>query len=367
MALKDKPILVVGSVPGQNAEEVFRLVAPEIGDMAVGITDGEPGYRAMWVVFNAPDVYEPHPDLEVLNKPNPDRDKTVFKDVPDWLPTSWEDMWHFKVRDGVEQIRFETIYYAKFALDSYAEFYKLRDEGVIKPGVRFQVCLPFPEDFTRWCTRTNHDFEIMTEAITEVLGREIHTIVEHIPNDDLSLQFDVCWEVFACAADDYLGREPMPWKAEGDPYERFAGYMAQLAPLIPESVPLGMHLCYGDLEHSHLIEPDDLGVSVKMANLAVKHAGRRFDYVQMAVPRNRDDDAYFEPLKDLDIGDTAIYIGLVHYSDGVEGAMKRLKAFRRRYSGNYGIATECGWGRRKPETVPDLIRLHRDIASRLPE
>ena len=48
MSLKDKTIFIVGSVPGQTAEGVFRLVAPEIGNMAVGVSDGEPGYRAMW-------------------------------------------------------------------------------------------------------------------------------------------------------------------------------------------------------------------------------------------------------------------------------------------------------------------------------
>ena len=130
---------------------------------------------------------------------------------------------------------------------------------------------------------------------------------------------------------------------------------------------MGMHLCYGDLEHSHLIEPEDLDISVQMANLAVKRAGRRFDYIQMAVPRNRDDDDYFKPLENLDIGDTKLFIGLVHFTDGKAGALKRLKAFRRHYQGDYGIATECGWGRRKPDTIRPLIELHKEISEVLPD
>ena len=52
--LQDKPLLLVGSVPGDTAEQVFRLVGPAIGHLMVGLSDGEPGYRAKWIVFNAP-------------------------------------------------------------------------------------------------------------------------------------------------------------------------------------------------------------------------------------------------------------------------------------------------------------------------
>ena len=367
--LENKPLVMIGSVPSETAEETFRLLGPSIGHLLAGITHGEPGYRNMWVVFNAPHVYEPNPDITITNKPKPNRDKTVFKDanIPDWLPTSWEEMWCCKVNDGVEEVRFETIHYADFAVECYATFRKLREEGVIPEGARYQVNFPFPEDFTRWCTETNRDFEIMNRAIVDVVGREVTALVKAIPHEDLIVQWDVCWEVFACDADDYLGRKPLHWKAEGDPYERFGGYMEQLSPLVPETVPLGMHLCYGDLEHSHMIEPKDLGVTTRMANLAVERAGRRFDYVQMPVPRNRNDDDYFAPLKDLNIGDTKLYIGLVHLTDGTEGTLNRLKTFRKHYSGNYGVATECGWGRRKKETMPDLLKVHKEVAASILE
>jgi hypothetical protein len=135
---------------------------------------------------------------------------------------------------------------------------------------------------------------------------------------------------------------------------------------VPDDALLGMHLCYGDLEHSHLIEPKDLAVCVKMTNLAVEHSGGRLDYVQMPVPRNRADDAYFAPLSDLKLGNTKLYIGLVHLTDGVEGTRRRLAAFKRHFEGDsYGVATECGWGRRKAETIPDLIKVHREVAGTL--
>lgn len=365
MYLSEKPVLMVGSVPCNTAEETFRLIAPVLGKSLAGITHGEPGYRNMWVVFNAPYVYEPNPDITIVNKPKPDPENTVFSDTPDWLPTTWEEMWCCEIKEGVDEVHFETLHYADYAVECYGKFRELLEQGVIPAGTRYQVNFPFPEDFTRWCTATNHDFEIMTRAIVEVLGREIVQVVNEIPHEDLLLQWDVCWEVFACDSDDYLGRPPLVWKAEGDPYERFASYIEALSPLIPETVPLGMHLCYGDLEHSHLIEPEDLGVVVKMATIAVKKAGRRFDYVQMPVPCNRNDDDYFKPLEQLNIGDTKLYIGLIHLTDGVQGSLDRLNTFRKYYSGDFGIATECGWGRRKAETISKLIEIHLKVAESL--
>ena len=358
----DRPLLMVGSVPCETAEEVFRLVGGGLGDLLIGLSDGEPGYRNKWVVFNAPHVFEPTAGVEVVNRPAARPEKSVFKDVPDWVPTSWEDMWRFRISDGIDAIRFETLHYGRFALDSYNVFRRLRDEGVFAPGVRFQVSLPFPEDFTRWCTGADRDFRIMTAATEEAMTREIAAIVAGIPAQDLIIQWDVCWEVFACATGDYLGREPLAWKPDSDPFERFTGYISRLSPLVPDAVLLGMHLCYGDLEHTHLVEPMDLSVTVAMANTAVARAGRRFDYVHMPVPRDRDDDAYFSPLKDLRIGDTRLYMGLVHLTDGSAGSLRRLRTFRKHYDGSYGVATECGWGRRKPESIPELMKIHREVA-----
>lgn len=365
--LTSRPVMMVGSVPCQSAEEVFRLVGPALGDLLVGLPDGEPGYRNMWVVFNGPHVYEPHPDIEVTNKPPRRPETSIFKDkkVPDWVPTSWDEMWQFRIRDGVESIGFDNLHYAEFAIESYRIFKRMRDEGVIPAGTRFQVNLPLPEDFTRWCTNTPRDFAIMTKAIENALVSELAKITEAIPAYDLVIQFDVCWEVFACDTGDYMGREPLAFKGDGDPYERFASYIARLAPLIPTDAVFGMHLCYGDLEHSHMIEPKDLAVCVRMTNLANQHSGNRLDYVQMPVPRDRDDDAYFAPLADLAPSNTKIYIGLVHLTDGAEGTRRRLAAFKRHYSGEYGVATECGWGRRKAGTIPDLMKVHREVAEGL--
>jgi hypothetical protein len=82
----------------------------------------------------------------------------------------------------------------------------------------------------------------------------------------------------------------------------------------------------------------------------------------MPVPRDRNDDAYFAPLSDLKLKpETELSLGLVHYTDGVAGTRRRLMTAERRAKG-FSIATECGFGRRDPATIPELLRIHAEVA-----
>jgi hypothetical protein len=81
----------------------------------------------------------------------------------------------------------------------------------------------------------------------------------------------------------------------------------------------------------------------------------------MPVPADRNDDAYFKPLQELRLGrDTKLFLGLVHDTDGVMGTRKRI-AVAEKFVSDFGIATECGFGRRPPETIPNLLRVHSEV------
>ena len=85
--------------------------------------------------------------------------------------------------------------------------------------------------------------------------------------------------------------------------------------------------------------------------------------IHMPVPRSRKDDAYFEPLNKLRLPPTTeLYLGLVHITDGVAGARSRVETAKR-YRPEFGVACECGFGRRNPESVLPLLDLHREVAA----
>lgn len=92
---------------------------------------------------------------------------------------------------------------------------------------------------------------------------------------------------------------------------------------------------------------------------------RRVDWVHMPVPRARADRAYFEPLSKLRLPEqTRLYLGLVHATDGHAGAQRRIAAARGVID-TFGIATECGLGRRPAEQISSLLDLHAAVAADL--
>ena len=131
---------------------------------------------------------------------------------------------------------------------------------------------------------------------------------------------------------------------------------------VPEDVELGYHLCYGDAGHKHFVEPEDTTRLVEVANGISAGLKRSLNWISMPVPRNRSDDAYFAPLKNLQLHpETELYLGLVHYTDGVVGTQRRIKAAQRVIA-DFGVATECGFGRRPSETIPELLHIHSKVA-----
>jgi hypothetical protein len=125
-------------------------------------------------------------------------------------------------------------------------------------------------------------------------------------------------------------------------------------------VELGYHLCYGDAGHRHFKEPHDTAKLVSVANAVAAGVDRPIAWLHLPVPRERADRAYFAPLANLRLHpETELYLGLVHQTDGLEGTRRRAEAARTVVR-SFGLATECGLGRRPPETARDLLQLHVD-------
>ena len=129
------------------------------------------------------------------------------------------------------------------------------------------------------------------------------------------------------------------------------------------NVELGYHFCYGSLGGKHFVEPKTMGPMVDLANRISSELKHVPSWIHMPVPIERNDDDYFRALETLNLKpETTLYLGLIHDSDGVKGAANRI-ATAEKFIENFGIATECGFGRRPADTVLPLIKLHKEIAS----
>lgn len=231
--------------------------------------------------------------------------------------------------------------YDDFAMASYNDFCKLREQGIIPPGVRFQVCLPTP--FNVIMLFIDPKYQVEVEALYEkALLAALRRIQDNIPKEDLAIQWDAAIEFAAIEGVQHPFFPFNPWFSplkEGLE-ERFK----RLAAAVDEGVELGFHLCYGDVEHKHFVEPKDAGHLVEMANVISSVTRRMVDWVHMPVPKNRVDDEYYAPFKQLRLkSQTKVFLGLAHAWD-VEGTQKRIEVARK-VLGDFGIATECGMGR----------------------
>jgi hypothetical protein len=131
-------------------------------------------------------------------------------------------------------------------------------------------------------------------------------------------------------------------------------------------VELGFHLCYGDLDAKHFVDPTDATKMVEMANLIVGSVPRSITWMHMPVPIDRSDPAFFAPMANLQLGpETELYLGLVHAQDGVEGTLRRIEAARGSVK-DFGIASECGISRgRDPNLALDFIKTYAGAAAEM--
>ena len=337
--MTSRSVQLVGSIPLDTTQNVFESVAGTLGNLVARIPDGEVGERFNWIGWQR----ERFADVDALEV----RDKRpIAGDTPRPL---------FGLKDGFSEdaIKFGPLGYAEAAKSSYALFTRLRSEGKIPSDVRFQVSLPTPLAAVYHFTMRSHIKTILPHYEEQMIA-ELQQIVQSIPAADLAIQWDICVEIVRFLE--------APDTAEEFPASWLLNNVARVANAVPEGVELGFHFCYGDAGHKHTLEPKDTGLMVDTANALAKLIKRPWNWLHMPVPRDRDDTAYFAPLSGLKLpAETKLYLGLVHHTDGVEGAKRRLAAASTVMT-DFGVATECGWGRRAPETIPALLDLHRDVA-----
>jgi len=337
---------LVGSVPLRNAREVFATVSGVLGSRLKRIPDGETGERSDWITWLEP-AFSENPGLEKSDE--------LFR-----VHATGTARIRYRLRPGksADDVRFENLFYADVAKASYEEFAALKRDGTVPKGCRFQIDL-VPAHSVIWLFLQDDLHAALDSIYNDALKREIAKIAAALPHDEIAIQFDVASAVFARLQ---RGEANAYGKTREDMLESFSAILTDLAERVPTDVELLFHFCYGDSNHRHVVEPTDMGDMVDLANRLCADIKRSVQLIHMPVPRDRSDDNYFEPLARLSLNpETELSLGLVHLTDGAAGTRKRLAAAER-HAKAFSIATECGFGRRDPRTIPELLRIHAEIA-----
>jgi hypothetical protein len=337
---------LVGSVPLRSSDEVFEVVAEELGHHVKRIPDGETGERAGWagwaaqVFFGMDEFVERYPFYKEISP-------RVFGLVGGVSPAD---------------VRYPNLGYADAALASHERFAQFKREGKIAADVRFLVSMPTPVAILS-CVVGESEFAALEPGYEAALLGELERILDGVPHSELAIQWDVCIEVWFHEG----------WvKAPFEPVRAgIAARLARYAAAVPEDVELGVHFCYGDYKHSHLGQPTDCRACVDIFNDADELIQRPLEFIHIPVPIERDDDGYYAPLDELGLAaGTELYLGVVHFRDGVDGAQRRI-ATAKRHASSFGVATECGMGRRPPERggsedgTRQLLQIHAAVAAPL--
>jgi hypothetical protein len=326
----------VGSVALDTPEEVFAAIGKHCGPYLKRVPDGEPGGRRLWISWQIP----------------------VLRANPSLAPVG-EGLVPLKLADGVapEQLHFGELGYYREARPSYQDFLRAREAGHIPSAVRFQVSLPTPLAVVMPFCR-EPDAQQIVPAYERAMLREVERICTAIPHRDLAIQWDVCiemiqWDGRVTTMPSFPGMEHV-----------FTENFRRLATAVPVDVELGFHLCYGDLDAKHFIEPIDATKMVELANLITRSVRRPITWMHMPVPIGRTDGAFYMPLGNLALGpETELYLGLVHAQDGVEGTSRRIEAAKQ-YAPTFGIASECGISRgRDPNLAMKFIETYGAAAA----
>ena len=341
---------LVGSVNFDDAETTMRVAAEHLGDRLRRIPDGEVGERFHWIAFQ-PDRLARTPGIERVG------------DTP--IPLRMLDLRPVRLADGVDaaDLDLAPLGYADAALESWEVFDRLQREGAIAPGTRFQVSLPSPLGVVGSFVRAE-DREAFEPVYEAALAAELDAILSAIPHERLAIQWDAALEFAMIEGAAYAARGGQRYEWFDDVWAGTSERLARQIDRVPLDVEVGVHLCYGDVAERHFVEPADTGNLVRFANLVSAAASRPLAWLHLPVPIERDDDAYYAALEGLELPDeTELYLGLVHREDGAEGAARRIETAKRHVAREFGVATECGFGRSPEGTTVPLFEAHRAVSS----
>jgi hypothetical protein len=335
-----------GGVNLPDADAVLRELVGRVPDGVRRLPDGETGDRAGWIAFQLPRLLAT-PGLERVD-PSPDAAGRYAGGRPSLRLAAGADP---------DTLVWPDLGYAAAYQASYATFCALRDEGIVPAGVRFQAEYPTPHAV---CGFVDIEDRARVEPSYErALLADLDVLLAAVPHAELAVQWDVAVEIGEAE------------RSGGQAIADIAEAIARYADHVPDDVPVGMHLCYGDFGHEHFLQPPSLAIQVALADAVTGRTRRPPAWISFTVPQDRGDEAYFAPLADLHPDPaTELYFALVPYhpdrqpmgtTDAQVALVDRLLPAD---AGPWGICTECSLGRAERAEVPNLLDLHREILAR---
>jgi len=335
---------LVGGLAAPNATAAMSTTAELLGGHLTRLTDGETGPRSQWIWWQIDKLLAVSGIEMGAPQVNPETGNPDYSVFPG-----------LNVDPGVS-IASGALGYADAAIESYAEFVRLRDTAIVPAGVRFQVSVPTPYAVVvAWASPASQPN--LWEPFRSALFEEVRTIQAAIQGEDLAIQWDVAVEIGVLEG----VFSPIPDLRSMD---RIVDELVAALEIVRPPAQRGLHLCYGDYKHRHFVAPSDLSLVVRLANAVA--ARTTFDFLHLPVDRDSGrSPAYFGPLRDLDSGEAELSLGVIDYENDparIDELVRAADTAGRPYS----VSTECGMARLgergESVTLTDLLAQHARVA-----
>jgi len=323
---------LVGSLPGESAEEAMGQALDRLGPVLRSLPDGETGDRRNWIIHIIESLRS-HPDLDLVS----DGDWSDYDEIP-----------RFRVRKGHRlygaALDFGHVEAARASLSTF----DLLMAKAQRDDLIFQVGTPGDFDLAMFtlgpAAALRH-----RRAFTEATLREIRAI-NALADGRVVFQVEVPAELVL------LTRTPAP----GQPAlaRLLGGQIAALAAGAAPGTRFGIHLCLGDMNHKALGTMSDATALVLLSN-AVARAwpqDRRLEFVHAPfaaadAPPPRDE-AFYSPLAKLALPGNVRFVAGIAHEDQPLADQRRIRAIVDRACGRtVDISTSCGLGRRAPDAA----------------
>lgn len=339
----DRSVHLVGTVPAADAAAAFELFASKLdGHLPRWVPDGETGDRQDWVLRIVEDLRR-HPDLELAR----DGDWSDYDTTP-----------YFKVARGRH---FETLEldYSRYFAQSWPAFEEFRqgrpDAPVLQVGIPSHVDLALIAFGFKPGPALAHLAPFRDATVREI------TRIHDRAGDDVVFQLEIPIPLIL------LTRVPEPLR--GVVARLLAAELVKAVRRSPGGTRFGIHLCYGDMNHKAMGDPEDSGPLVQLSNALIRAwpASQRLEFVHAPFARGHKppslDTGFYAPLADLKLpAGVRFAAGIVHEDLG----LAELKMLRDRietlFDQSVDVGAACGLGRRNAEKAKANLELSRAVA-----
>ena len=348
---------LVGSMPYENEETAMAKAIDAVGGHLHSLPDGEigvkssqypKGCRSAWTQIIM-DSMEADTENWIVKK------KALRNEIG--VPAHYTKASVLSPKKSPKEIeKYLNFKWLDYFKESYPIYQKLKKERG-QENLKFQVGLPTGLGITFVVLGPINGLRF-SQAFNRRMAYEANEIAKIADPNDLIFQIEVPIEVIMFHL--------MPPIISDIAFRSIVGLIKLLNP----EIPIGIHLCLGDLNNESLAKISTLKKLVSFSNKLVKRipANRKLEFIHYPLAEGKTppvtDASFYDVLRKINLPhETRFIAGFVHEKLTLEEHKHLLKNIESIRGERVDIACSCGMGRRTSETADDLFKIKKELVA----